>query len=241
MGRPCAEFNPEAFLHVQGCAPLVREEPSAACKLPPRILSDRCVNVYFQELAPLFPVLHKPTFLHMYEEFLAGPEKVKCHHKIAQLFLVFSIAGISSESPDLQQLAACEQQWDQAIQAMLLENTMNSLQCLVLALLYCTIRADHKRVQHYKGLAVGLSHRLGLHQSQRRFTFGALTLETRKKVFWTLYTLDWSVPPPPPSQPAQLSSGRAPCLRLTCLQFHRCRSGTPQAPQRGGCSNRISL
>src|SRR5690606_32538908 len=38
-----------------------------------------------------------------------------------------------------------------------------------------------------------LSHRLGLHQSQKRFSFGALTIETRKKVFWTLYTVDWYV------------------------------------------------
>ncbi|UKZ62167.1 uncharacterized protein TrAtP1_003425 [Trichoderma atroviride] len=67
---------------------------------------------------------------------------------------------------------------------------MSTLQCLVLALLYCTVRADYRRLQHYKCVAVGLSHRLGLHQSQKRFSFGALTLETRKKVFWTLYALD---------------------------------------------------
>ncbi|KID68745.1 Transcriptional activator protein acu-15, partial [Metarhizium hybridum] len=189
-GKSCNDFNPEAFLHVQGCAPLTQEEHSHVSCLPPRIFSDRSVNVYFQEWAPLFPVLHKPTFLRIYEEFVADPEKVKCHHKIAQLHLVFSIAGVSSEQPDYPQLAACEKQWTKAIESMVLENTMSTLQCLILALLYCAIRADNKRVQHFKGLAIGLSHRLGLHQSQKRFSFGALTLETRKKVFWTLYTLD---------------------------------------------------
>lgn len=155
------------------------------------MFSDRCVNVYFQEWAPLFPVLHKPTFLRVYEEFVADPEKVKCNYKIAQLYLVFSIAGLSADSPDYQQIALCEKHWTHAIDSLLMENTMSSLQCLILALLYSTIRADNKRMQHYKVLAVGLSHRLGLHQSQKRFSFGALTLETRKKVFWTLYTLDW--------------------------------------------------
>ncbi|KAK2609260.1 Lysophospholipase D gdpd1 [Conoideocrella luteorostrata] len=190
MGKTCNDFNPEAFLHVQGCVPLSQEGPSSGSRSPPRIFSDRCVNVYFQELAPLFPVLHKPTFLRIYEEFVADPEKAKCQHKIAQLYLVFSIAGLSSEKPDYQQIAACEKKWDQAIQSTMLENTMSTLQCLILALLYCTIRADNKRVQHFKGLAVGLSHRLGLHQSQKQFSFGILTLETRKKVFWTLYSLD---------------------------------------------------
>lgn len=189
-GKSCSDFNPEAFLHIQGCYPLVSQPPSSSIKVPPRLFSDRCVNIYFQEWAPLFPVLHKPTFLHIYEEFVADADKLKSHHKIAQLYLVFSIAALSSDLPDTEQIAACEMQWQKALDAILMENTMNTLQCLILALMYCTIRADYKRLIHYKGVAVALSHRLGLHQSQKRFSFGALTIETRKKVFWTLYTLD---------------------------------------------------
>lgn len=190
-GKPCAEFNPEAFLHMQGCPPLTARLPEASVRVPPRMFSDRCVNVYFQEWAPLFPVLHKPTFLRLYEEFVADPEKVRNKHKLAQLYLVFSLAGLSSSSPDLHQLASCERQWTEALDHLLLENTMSTLQCLLLALLYFSLTADYRRLQHYKSIAVGLSQRLGLHQSQKRFSFGALTLETRKKVFWTLYTVDW--------------------------------------------------
>ncbi|KAE9577682.1 Transcriptional activator protein acu-15 [Colletotrichum fructicola] len=189
-GKSCTDFNPEAFLHIQGCHPLTPKSPDQALRVPPRLFSDRCVNVYFQEWAPLFPVLHKPTFLHIYEEFVSDPEKVKNNHKIAQLYLVFGIAALGSDQPDYDQIAVCEQQWQRAVEAVLMENTMVTLQCLELALLYCIVRADYKRLQHYKGIAVGLSHRLGLHQSQKRFSFGALTIETRKKVFWTLYTLD---------------------------------------------------
>ncbi|RFU74062.1 n-terminal binuclear zn cluster-containing dna binding domain-containing [Trichoderma arundinaceum] len=189
-GKPCSDFTPDAFLHIQGCTPLVAKMSDPSSKIPPRLFSDRCVNVFFQEWAPLFPVLHKPTFLRIYEEFVNDPERVKCNYKLAQLYLVFSLAGLSSEGPDIEQVAACEYQWTKALESLVLENTMNTLQCLVLALLYCTIRADYRRLQHYKCIAVGLSHRLGLHQSQKRFSFGALTLETRKKVFWTLYALD---------------------------------------------------
>lgn len=176
---------------MQGCPPLTPNPPEASLRVPPRLFTDRCVNVYFQEWAPLFPALHKPTFLRIYEEFVADPEKVKCNYKIAQLYLVFSLAGLSSSAPDLDQLASCERQWAGALEAVLLENTMSALQCLVLALLYCSLTADYRRLQHYKSIAVGLAYRLGLHQSQKRFSFGALTLETRKKVFWTLYTVDW--------------------------------------------------
>lgn len=190
-GKPCFDFTPEAFLHIQGTPPLTKETLEKDLGVPPRLFSDRCVNVYFQEWAPLFPVLHKPTFLRIYEEFVADPAKVKSSYKNAQLYLVFSIAGLSQESPDLPQIAACERQWSRALEPLLMENTMETLQCLIMALMYSTLRADYKKIQHYKGIAVGLSHRLGLHQSQKRFSFGALTTETRKKVFWTLYTLDW--------------------------------------------------
>jgi hypothetical protein len=189
-GKSCSDFNPEAFLHIQGCYALTAKPISQTMRIPPRLFSDRCVNVYFQEWAALFPVLHKPTFLRVYEEFVADPEKIKNNHKLAQLYLVFGIAALSGEEPDLDQIAACEQQWQRALEAVLMDNTMMTLQCLLLALVYCTIRADYKRLQHYKGIAVGLSLRLGLHQSQKRFSFGVLTIETRKKVFWTLYTLD---------------------------------------------------
>lgn len=190
-GKSCPDFNPEAFLHIQGCYPLIANPQSQTMRIPPRLFSDRCVNIYFQEWAPLFPVLHKPTFLRLYEEFVADPDKVKSNHKLAQLYLVFSIAALSSERPDLEQIAICEQHWQRALEPIAMDNTIITLQCLVLALMYCTVRADYKRLQHYKGIAVVLSHRLGLHQSQKRFSFGALTIETRKKVFWTLYTVDW--------------------------------------------------
>ncbi|KAI1824301.1 fungal-specific transcription factor domain-containing protein [Xylaria intraflava] len=189
-GKPCGDFNLEAFLHIQGCHPLVAKPPSQSLRVPPRLFSDRCVNIYFQEWAPLFPILHKPTFLHLYENFASDSDKIKNNHKLAQLYLVFSIAALSSEMPDLEQIAACELEWQKALNTIIMDNTMHTLQCLVLALVYCAIRADYKRLQHYKAVAVGLSHRLGLHQSQKRFSFGALTIETRKKVFWTLYTLD---------------------------------------------------
>ena len=51
-------------------------------------------------------------------------------------------------------------------------------------------KGDYGKLSYYTGVAANLSNRLGLHQSQKRFSLGALTRETRKKVFWTLYTLD---------------------------------------------------
>jgi hypothetical protein len=167
------------------------------------------INIFFQEWAPLFPVLHRPTFLALYDQYVTSPDTVADKKSIAQLNLVFGIAALSSDvriliislhqlalltSPkprDGQDVDSFEAQWQSAIESFLMDNDVATLQCLVLAQIFCLVKTDYSRLLKYKGLAVGLSQRLGLHQSQKRFALGALTSETRKKVFWSLYTVDW--------------------------------------------------
>ena len=97
----------------------------------------------------------------------------------------------SEKSRDGDDVASFEAQWQSAVDTFLMDNDLATLQCLVLAQIYSLLKGDYSRVLKYKGLAVSLSQRLGLHQSQKRFALGALTSETRKKVFWSLYTVDW--------------------------------------------------
>lgn len=176
----------------------------------PRLLSDQLVNIFFQEWAPLFPVLHRPSFLALYEEYTSDPEAMTDNAKIAQLNLVFALAASSQDvshaahfafsrfsnqrqSRQPTELASIEDQWQAALAAIQTEQSMTTLQCLVLAQISCIQRGDYNKLLTYKALAVALSCRLGLHQSQKRFALGTLTCETRKKVFWSLYTVDWYV------------------------------------------------
>jgi hypothetical protein len=166
------------------------------------------INIFFQEWAPLFPILHRPTFLALYEHYVTSPDTLDDKKSIAQLNLVFGIAALSSDvctttlpttsvftnntkPRDGQDVDSFEAQWQSAAESFLMENDVGTLQCLVLAQIFCLLRADYSRLLKYKGLAVGLSQRLGLHQSQKPFALDALTSETRKKVFWSLYTVDW--------------------------------------------------
>lgn len=166
------------------------------------------INIFFQEWAPLFPVLHRPTFLALYEQYVGSPDEMVDKKSITQLNLVFGIAALSSDvcshryplhhsltntvqPRDGQDVDSFEAQWQSAIETFLMDNDVVTLQCLVLAQIFCLLKADYSRLLKYKGLAIGLSQRLGLHQSQKRFALDALTSETRKKVFWSLYTVDW--------------------------------------------------
>ncbi|OQO06744.1 hypothetical protein B0A48_08532 [Cryoendolithus antarcticus] len=159
-------------------------------RAPPRMVSDQLINIFFQEWAPMFPVLHKPTFLTLYEKYVADPDSVTDKAEVAQLNLVFGVASLSSGTRASEDLSSFESQWKSALDNIITENCMATLQALILAQLYAVQLGDLTRLLTYKGLATSLSARLGLHQSQKRFALGTLTCETRKKVFWSLYTVD---------------------------------------------------
>lgn len=98
-GRSTAEIDTEALL--KGLPPKDQERPRSSAssssepstpvtfKAPPRLVSDQLINVFFQEWAPLFPVLHRPTFLGLYEKYVADADAVTDRAEIAQLNLVF--------------------------------------------------------------------------------------------------------------------------------------------------------
>ncbi|KAI9757183.1 MAG: hypothetical protein M1835_000677 [Candelina submexicana] len=166
------------------------EASSLASSGPSRMISDQLINIYFQEWAPLFPVLHRPTFLRSYENYTPGNDGKGDQEFTAQLYLIFSIAAVSATPSNQAYATRYEKQWQAASGDRISRRTLGTLQCLILAQMYCIAKGDYPKLLHYKSIAVGLSYRLGLHQSPKHFSLGALTGETRKKVFWTLYTLD---------------------------------------------------
>ena len=182
--------------------------------MPSRMASDQMINIFFQEWASLFPILHRPTVLKLYSDFAADSDNIKDQHAMAQLFLVFGIAALSAEVSrprvfldqrhrfkftcmlildqwNKHDARAFEPQWQTALDAVSKEISVPTLQCLILAQIYCIAKRDYEGLLRYKTTAVRISRRLGLHQSQKRSSAGPLTTETRKRVFWTLYTVDW--------------------------------------------------
>jgi hypothetical protein len=61
------------------------------------MMTDRLVNIFLQEFAPLFPILHSPTFLALYEEYVDGVGQMQDAKALAQLNLVFAISALSSQ------------------------------------------------------------------------------------------------------------------------------------------------
>jgi hypothetical protein len=188
--RTTAPINIDSFFtHPQLEEKLQDPQPSSP---PARMLSDKLINIFFQEFSPLFPILHRPTFLNLYDQYTTtSPSSLMDPKALAQLHLVFAIASLSSQSGATpEDINSFESQWKTAVESFNDEDSLLTVQCLSLATLFYMRKAEYSPMLRYKGQAVALAQRLGLPQSQKSFSFGALTAETRKKTFYTLYTLD---------------------------------------------------
>jgi Fungal specific transcription factor domain len=131
--------------------------------------------------------------LRIYEQYLAEPGAGKWHENkqaVAQLFLIFDIAALSSISCIKQSTTSYESQWRKAMHSMPLTASLSTLQCHVLAQLYYLLKADYSHCIHHRAIAISMCHQMGLHHSQKYYILNSLELETRKKVFWCQYTLD---------------------------------------------------
>ena len=98
-GKSCSDFKTEAFFTSRKKEDSSGKNPSTclASRAPSRMVSDQMINIFFQEWAPLFPVVHRPTVLKAYSDYVNESEGLKDNHSLAQLNLIFGIAALSAE------------------------------------------------------------------------------------------------------------------------------------------------
>ena len=78
-------------------SPISHSRVDREIKTAPRLVSDQLINIFFQEWAPLYPVVHRPTILKAYEQYLSNTEALQGNkHDMTQLNLIFGIAALAS-------------------------------------------------------------------------------------------------------------------------------------------------
>ena len=150
-------------------------------------------DLFFQEWQPLMPILHRPTFLRLYDQYLASPESGNWQtnrQAYAQLFLIFEIATLSDTSTPENRTLSYEAQWRKALYSTSSNASLATLQCHVLAQICYMLRSDYTHLSRHRGIAITMCHELGLHQDHKYHSLAPLEAESRKKVFWCQYVLD---------------------------------------------------
>lgn len=165
---------------MQGFTDLSTKKATTPLEYSKEASKDYYIAVFFKDWAPLFPVLHKPTYLKMYKDFSAPSKNNEQGYQEALIILVFSIAMLSHQTSESNNLPSYENEWVKALEPVASEVTIETLQCFILALLYCSIRSNHTGMLHYRSIAVGLAHRLGLCREQTELRFDYETLQTRR-------------------------------------------------------------
>ncbi|KAL4949980.1 fungal-specific transcription factor domain-containing protein [Aspergillus filifer] len=189
QGRLAPETSTKAL--TASPTPVSHSRIDRTLKTAPRLVSDQLINIFFQEWAPLYPVVHRPTILKAYEQYLSNSESFQGNkHEVAQLNLIFAVAALTAGSRTNQDPTLFEENWSPILESLSGDISLPTLQCYVLAQMYCLTKGDYTSLLRYRGLAVGLCHQLKLQKSQKRFSSNALQAESRKKVFWCQYVLD---------------------------------------------------
>lgn len=72
-------------------------------------------------------------------------------------------------------------------------DTLETLQCLLLAQLFCINRSRTEDLLFYQNSAIALVFRLNLHREQNGESVNAESRELRRRLFWTQYTIHWYI------------------------------------------------
>ncbi|GMG28509.1 unnamed protein product [Aspergillus oryzae var. brunneus] len=137
--------------------PIAASRTDQVIKTAPRLVSDQLINIFFQEWAPLYPVVHRPTILKAYEQYLSNTETLQgSKHHMAQLNLIFGIAALASTVSQVsyagtlrffkadmhrqtrtnQDPTFFEDNWSPVLESLSGDVSVSTLQCYVLAQIF---------------------------------------------------------------------------------------------------------
>ncbi|KAJ7276174.1 fungal-specific transcription factor domain-containing protein [Mycena haematopus] len=170
---------------------------------PPRDLADKLVNAYFSRFHFLNPVIDKPLFLRKYSQLMdniADPGFARSEAAFSSL--VFAVFACSASLIDDPRLSISESLDDGGMgmvyyeRALILQyishaNTQIAhVQCFILLSSFlCSVNCL-PQAWILVGQAVRTGQDLGLHRSPRRLVITPIEKETRRKIWWGVYSLD---------------------------------------------------
>ncbi|OKL62197.1 hypothetical protein UA08_02324 [Talaromyces atroroseus] len=183
---------------------------AAPVSLPEKRVAEHLTVVYFEFANFSSPALHEPTFrtnLELSYTYLGrepvddlGVEKNDRKERlaVAYSFLVFAVALLTLQKHDATGVptSLCERYYATALRSLDdigLPADIEGIQILLLIAQYSSLHPSVFSTWKTIGMAVRLAVELGLHQEAPAGKFDPLTLDTRRRVFWVVYSMDRTV------------------------------------------------
>ncbi|KAI0049592.1 hypothetical protein FA95DRAFT_1488883 [Auriscalpium vulgare] len=169
---------------------------------PERDLADKLVEAYFSRFHYLIPILDKPTFMRQYNYLMdRTTDRSLARTETAFISLVFAVFACSAqlvEDPRLNGEKPDEGGMGMVYyeRALILHYISHAsiqvahVQCFILMSSFlCSVNCL-PQAWLLIGQAVRAAQDLGLHRSPRRLLIPSIEKETRRKIWWGVYTLD---------------------------------------------------
>ncbi|PPQ82937.1 hypothetical protein CVT24_012850 [Panaeolus cyanescens] len=172
-------------------------------EFPEPDLAQKLVDAYFQRFHFLLPVIDKPSFIKKYTEVMENSHDLEVvRSETAFLSLLFSVFACAANLVQDPRLNTSARQDDGGMgmvyyeRALILQyishpNTqLAHVQCFILMSSFlCSVNCL-PQAWILIGQAVRTGQDLGLHRSPRRLLLTPVEKETRRKIWWGVYTLD---------------------------------------------------
>ncbi|KAF9449897.1 hypothetical protein P691DRAFT_811456 [Macrolepiota fuliginosa MF-IS2] len=170
---------------------------------PERDLADKLVEAYFARCHFLMPVIDKPSFLQKYHKLMDNThDSVLAQSETAFLSLVFAVFACAANLVQDPRLTISDRTDDGGMGMVYYERALTlqyishaniqtaHVQCFILMSSFlCSINCL-PQAWILVGQAVRTGQDLGLHRSPRRLLVSSIEKETRRKIWWGVYTLD---------------------------------------------------
>lgn len=167
---------------------------------PERDLADKLVDAFFTRLHFLIPVVDKPSFLDAYKELMDSKRDARSmREKTPFISLVFAIFACAARVVDDPRLRVGDESgrgmvyYERALVLHYISHAsiqMAHVQCIVLLSSFLCAVNCLPQAWLLVGQAVRMAQDLGLHRFTRHASITPLEKQVRRKVFWSVYSLD---------------------------------------------------
>ncbi|POR36979.1 Regulatory protein GAL4 [Tolypocladium paradoxum] len=156
---------------------------------PNHHIAESMIDAYFRLYHVSYPLVHEPTFRAQYSEVIARPNG-PCWTALAYIVAAIGVWASGSSSADTLDLALFAQARSILGFNFLEVGNLSLVQALTLASNYQQKRDKPNSGYNYLGLSARMAMGLGLHKEFQGWNIAPLSMEIRRRIWWTLCSFD---------------------------------------------------
>lgn len=166
---------------------------SNSLALPDRDLAQRLVDLYYENVAPILPLVHEPTFRRDFDEMYSKNKPVSIAFR--SLINVIFAYGCDYLELDLPRTYELSQEFHERATGLILLvcyelASLQVVQALLLLTLHLNSSMQFHRMWINTGLLVRTGQALNLHLDPSDWNTTIIEKEIRKRLWWSIYSLD---------------------------------------------------